>query len=37
MARQAYERSFSLDPKPQSLRPKIERLRPVLDMTQGKP
>ena len=37
MARQAYENSFSLDPKQPNLRPKIERLRPVLDMTQGKP
>jgi Flp pilus assembly protein TadD len=37
MARQAYERSFSLDPKQPSLRLKVERLRPILDMTQGKP
>lgn len=37
LARQAYERSFSLDAKQPNLRPKIERLLPVLDMTQGKP
>ena len=37
LARQAYESSFSLDAKSPSLRPKIERLRPILDMTQGKP
>ena len=37
LARQAYERSFSLDPKQPSLRLKVERLRPILDMTQGKP
>ncbi len=37
LARQAYERSLSLDNKQPNLRPKIERLRPVLDITQGKP
>jgi Flp pilus assembly protein TadD len=37
LARQSYESSLSLDPKQPNLRPKIERLRPVLDMTQGKP
>jgi Flp pilus assembly protein TadD len=37
LARQAYERSLSLDAKQPNLRPKIERLRPILDMTQGKP
>jgi tetratricopeptide (TPR) repeat protein len=37
LARQAYERAANLGAKQPSLRPKIERLKPVLDMTQGKP
>jgi tetratricopeptide (TPR) repeat protein len=37
LARQAYERAANLGAKQPDLRPKIERLKPVLDMTQGKP
>ena len=37
LARQAYERAANLGAKQPNLRPKIERLKPVLDMTQGKP
>jgi tetratricopeptide (TPR) repeat protein len=37
LARQAYERAANLGANQPNLRPKIERLKPVLDMTQGKP
>ncbi len=37
MARQSYERSLSVDPKQRGIAQKIERLNPVLEITQGKP
>jgi len=37
MARQAYERSLTVEPKQRGISQKIERLKPVLDITQGKP
>jgi tetratricopeptide (TPR) repeat protein len=37
MARQSYERSLSIDPKQRGIALKIERLKPVLDLTQDKP
>jgi Flp pilus assembly protein TadD len=37
LARQAYERALKLEAKQAPLRAKLERLRPVLDITQGKP
>ncbi len=37
MARQSYERSLSVDPKQRGIALKIERLKPVLDLTQNKP
>jgi tetratricopeptide (TPR) repeat protein len=37
MARQSYERSLTLEPKQRDIAQKIERLKPVLNITQGKP
>jgi tetratricopeptide (TPR) repeat protein len=37
MARQAYERSLTVEPKQRGIAQKIERLKPVLEITQGKP
>jgi tetratricopeptide (TPR) repeat protein len=37
MARQSYERSLSVEPKQRDISQKIERLKPVLEITQGKP
>ena len=37
MARQSYERSLTIDPKQRDSAQKIERLKPVLAITQGKP
>ena len=37
LARQAYERSLALDPKQRDLTQKLERLKPVLSLTQDKP
>jgi len=37
MARQSYERSLNVDPKQRGIAQKIERLKPVLEITQGKP
>jgi tetratricopeptide (TPR) repeat protein len=37
MARQSYERSLNLDPKQRGITQKIQRLTPVLDLTQDKP
>ncbi len=37
MARQSYERALSIEPKLREASQKIERLKPVLAMTQGKP
>ncbi len=37
LARQAYERSLTLDPKQREVSQKIERLKPVLALTQDKP
>ena len=37
MARQAYEQSLGIDPKQRGIAQKIERLKPVLDLTQDKP
>jgi len=37
MARQSYERSLALEPKQRDIAQKIERLKPVLNITQGKP
>jgi tetratricopeptide (TPR) repeat protein len=37
MARQSYERSLAIDTKQRAPAQKIERLNPVLEMTQGKP
>jgi len=37
MARQSYERSLSVEPKQRDIAQKIERLTPVLNLTQDKP
>jgi len=37
MARQSYERSLSLEPKQRGIAQKMDRLAPVLDLTQDKP
>jgi Flp pilus assembly protein TadD len=37
MARQSYERSLAIDAKQRDPAQKIERLKPVLEITQGKP
>lgn len=37
MARQSYERSLSLEPKQRGITQKMDRLAPVLDLTQDKP
>jgi len=37
MARQAYERSLTVEPNQRGIAQKIERLKPVLDITQGRP
>jgi len=37
MARQSYERSLTVEPKQRGITQKIERLKPVLEITQGKP
>jgi tetratricopeptide (TPR) repeat protein len=37
MARQSYERALTLEPKKRDVTQKIERLQPLLNMTQGKP
>jgi tetratricopeptide (TPR) repeat protein len=37
MARQSYERALALEPKRREANAKIQGLKPVLDMTQGKP
>jgi tetratricopeptide (TPR) repeat protein len=37
MARESYERSLAIDAKQREPAQKIERLKPVLQMTQGKP
>ena len=37
MARQSYERSLGIIPKQREITQKIERLKPVLEITQGKP
>jgi len=37
MARQAYERSLAIEPKQRAPAQKIEHLKPVLEITQGKP
>mgnify|MGYP000001540524 FL=1 len=37
MARQSYERSLSLEPKQRGITQKLERLTPVLNLTQDKP
>jgi len=37
MARQSYERALALEPKQRDIAQKIERLKPVLNITQGKP
>ena len=37
MARQSYERSLAIEPKQRDPAQKIERLQPVLEITQGKP
>jgi len=37
MARQSYQRSLALDTKQRSIAQKIERLTPILDLTQNKP
>ncbi len=37
MARQSYERSLAIDAKQREPAQKIERLKPVLEITQGKP
>ncbi len=36
MARQAYERSLTLEPKQRGIAQKIEQIKPVLETTQGK-
>jgi hypothetical protein len=37
MARQSYQRALAIDPKQRGIAQKIERLTPVLDLTQIKP
>ena len=37
MARQSYERSLAIEPKQRDPAQKIERLKPVLELTQGTP
>jgi tetratricopeptide (TPR) repeat protein len=37
MAKQSYERSLALEPKQRGIAPKVEQLKPILDITQGKP
>ncbi len=37
MARQSYERSLSIEPKQRGISQKIEQIKPVLEITQGKP
>ena len=37
MARQSYGRSLTVEPKQRGIAQKIERLKPVLEITQGKP
>ena len=37
MARQSYEKSLQIEPKQSGITQKIQRLQPVLEMTQGKP
>jgi hypothetical protein len=37
MARQSYERSLTAEPKQRGISQKIEQLKPVLAITQGKP
>jgi tetratricopeptide (TPR) repeat protein len=37
MARQSYERALTVEPKQRGITQKIERLKPVLEITQGKP
>jgi tetratricopeptide (TPR) repeat protein len=37
MARQSYERALSVDPKLRGIAQKMDRLQPVLEITQGKP
>ena len=37
MASQSYERALTLEPKQRDIAQKIERLKPVLNITQGKP
>ncbi len=37
MARQSYERSLTIDPKQRGISQKIEQIKPVLEITQGKP
>ena len=37
MARQSYERSLTVEPKQRGIAQKIERLKPILEITQGKP
>ena len=37
MARQSYERSMAIDTKQRGISQKIEQIKPVLEITQGKP
>ncbi len=37
MARQSYERSLGIEPGQRGISQKIEQIKPVLEMTQGKP
>lgn len=37
MARQSYERSLTIEPKQRGISQKIEQIKPVLEITQGKP
>jgi tetratricopeptide (TPR) repeat protein len=37
MARQSYERSLAIDAKQRDISHKIEQIKPVLEITQGKP
>jgi Flp pilus assembly protein TadD len=37
MARQSYERSMAIDAKQRGISQKIEQIKPVLEITQGKP
>ena len=37
MARQSYERSLSIEPKQRGISQKIEQIKPILEITQGKP